>query len=114
MKSFSKSENIDTTVFFGQRTTCSDWNKTPKSFFAYNKKTDTYYVNVCERKSKDELVDLLDAEKIKNHFQFIKISDKDKVFIGKNQISNDFWNTPQHLYTKQQSAIEELEKLFEY
>lgn len=80
-----KNKNADFTIFFGQKNSTS-CNR-PESGFFYHEKNDTYYVSVLDERCRN----LLAPQAIKNQFSFIQISPNDKLFIGRNQIPNEFW-----------------------
>jgi len=84
--------NLDFTAFFRQKTPRKDWYSNPNISLAYNKKADTYYVSVCEKQSKRKLVDILDPQKLKEHFEYIEVSDNDKIFVQGKHVPNEFWN----------------------
>ncbi len=93
-KMFNAKERSNFTVFFSQKTSDKK-GFSPRSAFIYSKKEDTYYVN-CQKFDifKDEDVDILDKNQLKNNFDFINISDEDKVFIGidsNEDIPKSFW-----------------------
>lgn len=88
---FKKTEQKDFTMFFSQNAKYSSYWERPQSAFIYNKKNDTYYVN-CKTSRNEKWHDLLNKDEIRNHFEYISISPHDKVFIGREQISNDFFN----------------------
>jgi len=92
---FKKTERKDFTMFFAQDTKYAfAWDR-PQSAFLYNKETDTYYVN-CKSAQDGRWHDLLNKDEIRKHFDYISISPNDKVFIGHEQIPNEFFNKPKH------------------
>lgn len=88
---FKNARKADFTLFFSQDAKHVDSKHRPEAAFVYNKKNDTYYVN-CKKYENEKWNDLLDANKIRDHFDYINISEKDKVFIGSKQIDNEFLN----------------------
>lgn len=99
-KIFKACEEKDITIFFAQNAKGKEYSQ-PQTAFIYCKKNDTYYVN-CRNgrynykiKTCDTWQDLLDKYEIRDHFDYIHVSPKDKVFIGfesKETIPNEFWN----------------------
>lgn len=90
-KILKPSQKRKLTVFFSQNPK-NNW--VPESAFMYSKANDTYYVR-CKHGSDYFWKDLLTKEDIKNNFDYIKIADRDRVFIGldsEEAIPNKFWN----------------------
>lgn len=88
---FKKEHRNHFTMFFSQDCKDADIYHRPKSAFVYDKKTDTYYVN-CQKDVKGKFRDLMNKDKIKQHFDYIHISPEDKVFIGREQVPREFFN----------------------
>lgn len=90
-KIFTLPERKKFTMFFAQK---SEDGWMPESVFVYSKQNDTYYVNSKFYRDYGG-GDLLDKDKIRNHFKYIQVADGDKVFIGldsEDAIPNKFWN----------------------
>lgn len=82
-------------LFFAQNSP-HKYKLTPQSEFIYSKRHDTYYIHsgVKSDEVEDEFVTLNTKEQIKDGFDFIHISDNDKVFVGLESdeaIPNEFW-----------------------
>lgn len=90
-KPFKQAKKADFTMFFLQNAKNAEGWQRPQSAFIYHQKTDTYYLN-CIKMQNGEWHSLLDKDEIRKHFNYISISPNDKVFIGREQIPNEFLN----------------------
>lgn len=78
------------TFFVGQKVR-EGYSDRPTLAFVHSKWRNTTYVTVVRKKLTGESVDMLDKNEIKDHFELIKVSDKDKVYVMGKRVANAFW-----------------------
>lgn len=91
------SENLDATIFYGQSLKYSPkWekgmDKYPSSSFCYDPIKDVCHLNVRRVNEQGDICDVMTKKELKEHFAYINISPNDKVFIGDEQVPNEYLN----------------------
>lgn len=84
-----KGKNLDFTVLFGQKEYS---NAASHANFIYDARNDSYGVSCCGFSSQGDFKEILDPQSFRNHFDIIRISPNDQVFIGGKPIPNSELN----------------------